>query len=404
VVRELRHITLMLGRDLRYAIRVLRRNPAFTASAVLTLALGIGANTALFSVFDALLIKTLPVPDPSSLVLLGARNNRGEPNREFSYPVFTELRSRSRTLTGLAAATSGEGRMQVRVPPATDTEAFRFALVSRNFFSLLGVRPALGSLLAEAGGKEGQSEQAVAVLSHRAWTTRFGGAPGVIGATVFVQNVPFRIAGVAAPGFFGQVVGEAPDLWLPADQQPQLYSGMSYLDRPNVDWVMLIGRTQPGASLAQVRAELSATMRGIEEQWQGTEKAKGLPPGLTIDVMPGEKGFSPLRDRFDIPLRLLMAIVALVLVVACVNVASLLTARNASRQGEIAIRLAIGARPGHLRASSWSRRCCSRSPEARRACCSGCGAPTRCCRCLAIAAAACRSTCVRMGGCSPSPA
>ena len=334
----------MLRREVRYALRVLRRNPGFTAAAILTLALGIGANTALFSVFDALLLKPLPVADPSGLVVLGARNNLGERNREFSYPVFTELQARTRTLTGLSAATSGEDRMQVRIPPASDTETFRIALVSRNFFDLLGVSPAAGTLLSA----DGSNQEPLAILSYRTWTTRFGRAPAAIGTTVFVLGVPFRISGIAAPGFFGHVVGEAPDLWLPADQQPLLWSGASYLDRTSVDWLMLFGRMQPGATRAHVQAELSSIVDGFAAQVKGTPRARGLPPGLVVEAMPGDKGFSPLRDRFVTPLRVLTVIVGMVLIVACVNVASLLTARNAAREMEIAIRLAIGARRGHL--------------------------------------------------------
>src|SRR5829696_8159783 len=244
-------------------MRVLRGHPGFTAAAVATLALGIGANTALFSVFDALLLKPLPVANPAGLVLLGARNSRGEPNREFSYPVFNELRSRSRTLAALAAATSGEDRMQVRVPPSTDPEPFKIALVSRNFFDVFGVRPALGTLFDRGLDTGREPNAAVAVLSHRAWTARFNHLPSVVGTTIFVQNVPFRIAGVAPASFFGHVVGEAPDIWLPADQQPALWAGLSYLDRTGVDWVMLLGRAQPGVAIAQVHAELSTTIRAI---------------------------------------------------------------------------------------------------------------------------------------------
>jgi predicted permease len=331
----------MLGRDLRYAMRVLRGNPGFTAAAVFTLALGIGANTALFSVFDALLLKQLPVADPDSLVLLVYRNPGGERNLEFSYPIFSELRERNRTLTALIAATSGEDRMQVRIPPATDAEVVKVALVSDNFFDTLGVRPAIGSLLLD-------DDQPRAVLSHRFWTARFAEAATVLGQTVVVHGVPFTIAGVAPPGFFGHVVGEAPDMWVPASRQPQLWSGLNYLQASNVDWLMLMGRTRAGVTLPQAQADLASAMHAIEEAWKGTPKAGGLPHALTFEVTRGERGVSRLRDRFDKPLRVLMLIVGLVLLVACVNVASLLTARHASRESEIAIRQAIGAQTRHL--------------------------------------------------------
>ena len=334
----------MLRRDVLYALRVLRRNPGFTTATVLTLALGIGANTALFSVFDALLLKRLPVEDPAGLILLASRNPTGERNREFSYPVYSALLERNSTLSGLAAATSGEDRMPVRIPPAADTEILKVAIVSGNFFQVLGVRPAIGELIRTGT----PAEQPVAVLSHRLWSERFAQARSVLGQPMFVQGVVFTIGGVAPPGFFGHVVGEAPDVWLPADQQPRLWSGLNRLEATNVDWLMLIGRIRPGVALAHAQADLASTLRGIEEEWKNTPKAGGLPHGRTLEVTPGAKGVSPLRERFDTPLRVLMIIVALVLLVACVNVASLLTARYALREREIAIRLAIGARNHHL--------------------------------------------------------
>ncbi len=332
----------MLGLEIRYAVRVLRGSPGFTAAAVLTLALGIGANTALFSVFDALLLKSLPVQDPERLAVLSIQNARGEINLEMSYPLFAELRSRNATLDDLAAGTSGSDRMQVRVPPSTEIETVKLWLVSGNYFELLGTQPVLGRLFTNEI-EEARASEPTMVLSHRLWQTRFAESAGVVGQTVFVQSVPLTIVGVAAPGFFGHVVGESPDAWIPATAQPRLWSSRNYLESASVDWVRLIGRLRPDATVQSARGDLQTVYRQIEQDWKGTPHGKGLPERATLLVADGRGGFSDLRDRFERPLLMLSGVVALVLLVACINVASLLTARASSREREIAIRVAIGA-------------------------------------------------------------
>src|SRR5687768_1577273 len=220
----------MLASDVRYVCRVLWRSPGFTAAVVLTLALGIGANVALFVVADALLLRSLPVPQPDQLALLTTRTGRGDVNLEMSYPLFSELRARTRTLR-LFAGTSGEDRMQVRVASAKELEEATVALVSGNFFEVLGVGAAQGRVLAVSD--DGAAQMPVAVLNHRYWQRRFGGAASAIGQPLVIQNVPFTIVGVAPRGFAGHVVGESPDLWVPTAAQPQLWAGLDRTQMTN---------------------------------------------------------------------------------------------------------------------------------------------------------------------------
>jgi predicted permease len=347
VVWELTRITIMLVLDLRYAIRVLRGSPAFASAAILTLGLGIGANTTLFSVIDALLLKSLPVPEPERLVVLSMRNASGQENLELSYPVFQELRSRNHTLADLAAGTSASSRVQVRIPPSTEVETVSLAFVSGNFFETLGVSPARGRLFRTTSESSMESE-AVVVLDHGYWQARFAGSDGVIGQNLLIQNVPFTIVGIASQEFFGHVVGESPEVWIPAVAQPRLSTASNYIDNTSVDWLRLIGRLRPGVSEASALADLQAVYRQIEQDWKPTPKRQGLIEGGVLMVRAGHKGFSDLRSQFEHPLRTLTVVVGLVLLLSCVNVASLLTARTTSREREIAVRLAIGAGRRHL--------------------------------------------------------
>ncbi len=337
----------MLALDLRYAVRALRRSPGFAAAAILTLALGIGANTALFSIIDSLLLKSLPVPEAERLVVLSMRNARGDENLELSYPVFLELRDRNHTLVDLAAGTSTSNRVQVRIPPSTEVETVSLASISGNFFETLGVNAARGRLFTNV--LEGaRSAEPTLVLDHGYWQTRFAASESVLGQRMLIQNVSFTIVGIAPPAFFGHVVGESPDVWIPVATQPLLSTATNYLESTNVDWLRLIGRLQAGVTHSAALADLQAVYRQIEQDWKPTPKANGLVDGGVLMVRDGRKGFSDLRTQFDRPLKTLLGVVALVLLMSCVNVASLLTARIASREREIVIRLAIGAGRRHL--------------------------------------------------------
>ena len=370
----------MLVSDVRYACRVLWRSPGFTTAVVLTLALGIGANVALFGVADALLLRSLPVPQPDQLALLTTRTGRGDVNLELWYPLFAELRARTRTLR-LFAGTSGEDRMQLRVASAKELEEATVALVSGNFFEVLGVGAAQGRVLAVSD--DFLVQMPVAVLNHRYWQRRFGGAASAIGQQLVIQSVPFTIVGVAPRGFAGHVVGESPDLWVPATAQPRLWGGLDRTQMSNADWIRVGGRLSDRASLAQAQAEVSVAFGAIERDWQATAKARGLPEKAQVVVSDGRRGFSTLRSRFERPLEVLGAAVGLLLLVTCVNVASLVTTRVASRRREIAIRLAVGARRRDIVRQHLIESLVLAFAGGAAGCWRRSGRPTRCSRCSA---------------------
>ncbi len=335
-----------LLRDLRHTLRSLRRTPVFTVVAVLTLGLGVGSNTALFGLVDTMLLKALPVRDPESLVGIALqtepdlRSGGRETQDDLSYPLFAEFQARNRTLSALVASMSD--RMNTRIPPSQDAEPLTVSLVSANFFETLGVRAAVGRPLT-AGDDVPPGAHPVAVLSDRFWRNRFHADQGVLGTTVEVHRVALTVVGVAPPGFFGAVVGEMPDLWVPATLQPQLLPPQNNLEQVGVDWLRVIARLRPEATRAQAEADLTLALQQIRQDWTGLSKARGLPVSPNVIVSAAATGLSELRQRFAWPLQILMAIAGLVLVVACVNLANLLLARAAAREREMATRAAIGA-------------------------------------------------------------
>jgi hypothetical protein len=248
------------------------------------MALGIGANTALFSVLDAVVLKSLPVRDPDRLVVVSLRNAHGDRIMGFSYPLYSELRARNQALTGILATTWGGDRMPVRVPPAAEVEGAVVNMVSGDFFEVLGVQPAIGRGL--AAGDQPPGAHPVAVLSDRYWRTRFGASPSVVGRSVFIQDVSVTVVGVAPRGFYGSVVGELPDIWVPATMQPQLWPGRAYLNASTVSWLLLMGRLRAGVSLAQAQGDLERTFQQIQRDWQPTPKRKALPENAAIVLMP----------------------------------------------------------------------------------------------------------------------
>jgi predicted permease len=326
-----------LLQDIRYGARMLRKNPGFAAAAVLTLALGIGANTAIFSVIDVLLLKTLPVTDPQQLAVMSIRNIRGE-STNFSYPLFERLRSEQGLLSGLAAST-GVDHMPVRISGDENTEETRVELVSGNFFEILGVNAKVGRVFT-ADDDRPSAGQTVAVLSHGFWEQRFNARPNVLGSILRIKNVPYTVVGVTPPAFFGNVVGESPEVWIPASTQPLVLPGRDWIHATSTDWLDLMARLRPGVNERQAQAGLQLVMDRLKAE---PVFRKGMPEGARIVLKPGSKGFSELRERFAHPLLILMLAVSLVLLIACVNVANLILARTAARQRELAIRLAMGA-------------------------------------------------------------
>lgn len=309
--------------DIRYASRTMRQNPGFTATAVLSLALGIGANTAIFSLMDAIMLKPIPVSHPESLVVL-ASFSRNDRIGDFGYRDYLVLRDRNSVFSGLLAASN---LAPVDLGMGAETEVVQRKIVSSSYFSVLDIQPVLGRVFGDA-----DENQQVAVISNRLWKRSFSASRTVAGKQIDLDGLPFTIVGVAPPEFLGETVGEATDVWAAMSLMPA-----AQRNAPGFTWLNLMGRLRPGVNARQADVNLSLLTPQI-------------PNGFIrrISVEPGSLGGSGLRDTFSVPLKILMTVVAVVLLVACANLASLLLARAATRQREIATRLAIGAGRGRV--------------------------------------------------------
>ena len=310
-----------MWQDARYALRMMRRSPGFTAVAALSLALGIGANTAIFSLINSLMLRMLPVRDPEQLVALLSKYP-GEPRGSyFSLPSYEHHRDYNHVFSGLIA--TGVSRFNVR-GGGGELETLDGEFVSDNFFQVLGVTPAIGRL-------------AGPVVSWSYWKNRFNLDPAIVGKQIIVDDAPMTIVGVAPRAFFGLEVGYRPEIWLPLTRQTRRIGGGG---------LRLMGRLKPGVSIKQARAEMSVLF-----QWTVDERARNskdpLVRQLKFEMEPAGAGFWSLRDHFARPLLALMALVGALLLLACTNVASMLLARGAARQREMAVRVSLGA--GRLR-------------------------------------------------------
>ncbi|HKD50184.1 MAG TPA: ABC transporter permease [Candidatus Acidoferrum sp.] len=336
--REARGLSFLesLIQDLRYAMRMLQKSPGFTTVAVLTLALGIGANTAIFSLINALGLRPLPVQKPEELVLINPNDRNGDWG--FSYPLYEAVRNENRTLAGVFV--SAGGPMNVSVDGQAELAPNGGEYVSGSYFSTLGVEAVAGRTFTAAEDRvPGQSP--VAVISYGYWRRRFALSPSVIGKAIYLNGVPFTIIGVTPPRFFGLLAGDSPDITAPMTMYPQLNSGSTQLSNPGSWWLTAMARLRPGVSAEQGTADLSAVFgHYMEAVGRRTE-------GLSIRLRPGAWGRFP-RHKLAPEAILLMTLVGLVLLIACTNVANLLLARGAARQKEIALRLSIGAGRGRL--------------------------------------------------------
>ncbi|HEU5453222.1 MAG TPA: ABC transporter permease, partial [Terriglobales bacterium] len=320
--------------------------------------LGIGANTAIFTVIDAVMLRMLPVDHPEQLVAIGDASrvgswSNGTPRTDsLSYPLYREIRDHNQSFSSVMAALRPE-QMEMAIDGG-GAEKAGGRIVTGDYFQTLGVQPLIGRTFTGDEDRVPGGDPYL-VISYGYWQRRFSGDPSVIGRTVRVRNFPFTIIGVAPPSFFGDVVGSRPDFWAPMMMEPTLMPGRDFLETPNTSALLLIGRLKPGVTLAQAREDVNAIVRrALTETLAARLSAddrdaisKGLVK-LQVPVTPGGHGLSRLRAEFSAPLLLLMGMVALVLLVACVNVANLLLARSTLRQREIAVRLAIGAAPGRV--------------------------------------------------------
>ena len=339
--------------NLKLAARMLIRTPFVTAIAILSLALGIGANSAIFSLFDQMLLTPLPVPAPEQLVNLSSPGpkpgsqscgNAGSCDEVFSYLMFRDLEREQSVLTGLAAHVSFGASLAIKSEPMAGSGL----LVSGSYFPTLQVQPALGRLFVPADD-EVLGANYIAVLAHTFWQNRFGADPGVVGQTMIINGGTYQIIGVAPAKFDGTTLGARPDVYVPISMRTAVSPGFTRFENRQVYWAYLFGRRKPGVSVDQASAALNAIYRPIITDIEAPLQA-GMSDGTmqqfrtkTLGVVAGPQGQSSVDDEARTPLYLLFGVTGVVLLIACANIANLLLARGAGRAAEMGVRLALGA-------------------------------------------------------------
>jgi predicted permease len=348
-----------LSGNFRYALRQFRLSPVFTAAAVLTLALGIGGTTAIFTLIHAVMLRSLPVSDPGRLYRVGEGDDccvQGSPQDSwgmFSFDLYKRLKTETPEFEEVAAFQAGRGRLGVR-RQGVDSIArpLRSEYVTGNYFSTLGVRAFGGRMFTPDDDKP--ASPPVAVLSHRVWQTTYGSDPSVVGSTFMLEGNPFTVTGVAPAGFFGETLqSDPPDIWIPL-QQEALIDGQGGLIHQDISaWLRMIGRLRPGASIDRMAPRLTGVLR----QWM--QSNPGYPPDWmpdvirmlpkqVVNVVPAGAGVAVMKEEYGRSLQILLSVCGLVLLIACANVANLLLVRGVARRGQTAVRLALGAKPQQI--------------------------------------------------------
>ena len=349
----------ILTGNLRYSLRQFRQAPVFTAAAILTLALGIGGTTAIFTLIHAIMLRSLPVAEPASLYRIGDGDNccvQGGPQDEwgmFSYPLYERLKENVPEFEQITAFQAGRARLSVRRQGNNQAaRPLRSEYVTGSYFNTLGVQAFSGRVFTEEDDKP--SSAPVAVLSHRVWQTAYASEPAVIGSTFYADSHPLTIIGIAPPGFFGETLqSDPPDLWVPLQLEPTINGDGSILRQPVSAWLRVIGRLKPGATAEGMAPRLTGILRNWMEH-DSQYPANWLPdvirmlPKQTINVVPAGAGVAIMKEQYGRNLRILLGVCVMVMLIACANVANLLLARGLARRGQTAVRLALGATRGQI--------------------------------------------------------
>ena len=339
--------------NLRYALRQFRQSPVFTTAAVVTLALGIGGTTAIFTLVHAVMLRSLPVKDPGSLYRIGEGDDccveGGTQDRWgfYSFALYERLKANAPEFEDVAAFQAGNWMLSVRRQGETAGRPVRGEYVTGNYFSMLGVRPFGGRLFGPDDDQAGAPP--VAVISYRIWQATYGGDPKVVGSTFVVEDHAFTVIGISPPGFFGETLrSDPPDLWLPLQQEPMVDGGGALLHQSISAWLRVIGRLRQGASIAGMGPRLTGVLRqwlqhdsGYPSNWM-PEVIRDLPKQV-INVIPAGAGVAKMKEEYGRSLQILLSVCGLVLLIASANVANLLLARAVTRRGQTAVRLALGA-------------------------------------------------------------